>query len=212
MVVDLGSPVKGVIEAVTVERSDTVKSGQVIARLHSAVEEADIAYQSAKAAYGRRKAKRSEDLRRKQLISEQDLDDLVTEQKLAELEVRQKQELLRLTVIRSTVDGVVVDRYKNPGDLVSQEKIVRIARIDPLYAEVVLPASMFGQIEKDDEYPVALPLSNATQMGRVAAVDKVIDPSSGTFRVRLAVSNPAYRYPSGQRCRVNFDRDKTVGQ
>ena len=206
MLVDLGAPVEGVIEQITVDRSDSVKKGQVVARLRSAVEEAEIAYQSAKADYGQRKISRSQDLRRKQLISEQDLDDLVTEQNLAGLELKQKQALLQQKVIRSPVNGVVVERYKNPGDLVSREKIVRIAQIDPLHAELVLPASMFGKITKGDTYPVMPQLSADTLEGRVVAVDRVIDPASGTFRVRLALANPDYKHPSGQRCRVNFDK------
>jgi membrane fusion protein (multidrug efflux system) len=204
MVVNLGSPAEGVIEEIVVDRSDSVRVGQVIARLHRSVEVADIAYQSTKADYGKRKTLRSQDLRRKQLISEQDLDDLVTEQLLAEQELKQKQELLSLKVIKSPVNGVVVDRYKNPGDLVAGEKIVRIARIHPLYAELVLPSTMFGRINKDDVYPVIPQLSSDVLEGRVVAVDKVIDPASGTFRVRLAVANRDYKQPSGQRCRVDF--------
>lgn len=205
-VVDLGAAVEGVLESVEVDRSDSVRDGQVVARLRGSVEQAEIAYQSAKAEYGQRKARRSEDLRRKQLISEQDLDDLRTEQRLAELELKQKREILRQKSIRSTVDGVVIDRFKNPGDLVAKERILRIARIDPLYAELVLPATMFGQVGTSERYPVQMHLSGETLPGRVVAVDKVIDPASGTFRVRLAVDNPDNRLPSGQRCRVDFAR------
>lgn len=208
MVIDLGAPVEGVIQQVAVDRSDTVKKGQVVARLQSTVEEAEIDYQSAKADYGRRKTQRSQDLRRKQLISEQDLDDLRTEERLAELQLKQKEALLSLKVIQSPVSGVVVDRYKNPGDLVSREKIIRIAQIDPLYGELVLPVSMFGNFKKGDTYKISPQLSSDVMDGRVVAVDKVIDPASSTFRVRLAIANPEYKYPSGQRCTIQLDGNR----
>jgi multidrug efflux pump subunit AcrA (membrane-fusion protein) len=40
--------------------------------------------------------------------------------------------------------------------------------------------------------------------GRVVSLDRVIDASSGSFRVRLAVPNPGNRIPSGQRCQARF--------
>lgn len=205
MVVNIGAPVEGVLDEVSVGRSDTVSAGDVVARLRSGVEQAAIAYQSEKAQYGLRKTQRSRDLRNKQLISEQVLDDLVTEQRLAELELVQKQALLNRKIITSPVNGVVVERYKNPGDLVAQEIILRVVQIDPLFAELVLPSSMFDRVRDGERYKVMLQLSATALEGRVVVVDRVIDPASNTFRVRLAIPNPGYKYPSGQRCKVNFD-------
>ena len=38
----------------------------------------------------------------------------------------------------------------------------------------------------------------------VAVVDRVFDPSSGTFGVRLELDNPGNKLPGGQRCTVTF--------
>ena len=38
----------------------------------------------------------------------------------------------------------------------------------------------------------------------VAIVDRVIDPASNTFGVRLKLPNPDYRLPSGLQCQVRF--------
>ena len=38
----------------------------------------------------------------------------------------------------------------------------------------------------------------------VAIVDRVIDPASGTFGVRLELPNPDYRLPGGLKCMVRF--------
>ncbi len=48
--VELGSPVPGVIEHISVRRSDRVKAGQPIARLESSVEQATVALARARAA------------------------------------------------------------------------------------------------------------------------------------------------------------------
>jgi hypothetical protein len=38
----------------------------------------------------------------------------------------------------------------------------------------------------------------------VTLMDRVIDPASGTFGVRLELPNPDYAIPSGLHCRVRF--------
>ena len=45
----------------------------------------------------------------------------------------------------------------------------------------------------------------------VAIVDRIIDPASGTFGVRLELPNPDYRLPSGLKCTVRFlDNENTA--
>ena len=38
----------------------------------------------------------------------------------------------------------------------------------------------------------------------VTVVDRVADPASGTFRVRLTMPNPDYAVPSGLNCSIEF--------
>lgn len=203
--VNVGTPLDGVLQSVGADRGDTVAPGQVLARLAAGVEQAQIDLQAAKAEFGARKRARNEELQRKQLISQQELDELTTEQRLAELELRERQEALKLRAVVSPISGVVVDRYRNRGDLVHQEKIFRIAQLNPLHIETVVPAGRFGRIAIGQTYNVALQLGGGPpQPAKVANVDRVIDAASGTFRVRLVLPNPQMRIPSGQRCQVNF--------
>ena len=44
----------------------------------------------------------------------------------------------------------------------------------------------------------------------VAIVDRVIDPASGTFGVRLELPNPDYRLPGGLKCMVRFLDDAEI--
>jgi membrane fusion protein (multidrug efflux system) len=202
--IDVGTPVDGVLEVVTVDRGDMVNTGKLLARLVAGVDEATVEHQTAKAKFASRKLERNQDLQKKQLISHQELDEIETDYRLAELELNQKREQLKLRSITSPIDGVIVDRYRNRGDLVKQEKIFRIARLNPLHVEGVVPASLFGRIRVGQRYQVALPLMGIKIMANVSNVDKVIDAGSGTFRVRLLLPNPKYELPSGLRCSINF--------
>jgi membrane fusion protein (multidrug efflux system) len=200
--VNVGTPVDGVLEIVKADRGDLVRAGQLLARLAAGVEMAAVEHITAKAEFGARKKERNEDLQTKQLISKQEVDEIATEHRLAELELREKREVLNLKTINSPITGVIVDRYKHPGDLVKQEKIFRIAQLDPLHVETVLPAAYFGRIQEGQTYEVGLQVIGKSVQARVVTVDKVIDSASSTFRVRLLLANPRYQIPAGIRCSV----------
>ena len=200
----LGVPADGVLDRVTVERGDVVRKGQLLGRLNIDLETAQARTLATKLAFGERKLERNLELQAQNMIAPQELDEIATNQKVAELEFAESQERIKLRNIHSPVDGVVVDVYYQVGDLIKQEKIFRVARLDPLYVELILPAARFGQIKSGQSMRVVTELGARELRGDVGAVDKVIDAASSTFRVRLIVPNPDNRVPSGQRCRIRF--------
>jgi RND family efflux transporter MFP subunit len=202
--ISVGTPLDGVLEQTLVDRGDTVRAGQVIARLSANVEKATVDYHAAKAEFGERKLKRNEELKKNEMISPQEADEMATEHRLAQLELKQKREELNLRTIQSPIDGVVVERFHYTGDLVRQEKIMRLAQIDPLFVSIVLPAQYFGKIQIGQTYKVTAELLDGQYEGKVSQIDKVIDPASATFRARLKLANPGHKLPSGLRCHVEF--------
>jgi len=205
LMVNVGSPVTGVLEQVVVDRGAFVAKGQVVARLQAQVEAAIVEVRKARLEFGSRKAERNEELFKKQLISVHDKDELETNNRLAELELREAQENLNLKIIRSPIGGVVMERYLAPGDLVRQEKILKLAQIDPLNVEVVLPSELHGTVRMGMGGDVRIESAAPTHAkARIVSIDRVIDAASGTFRVRLELPNPDNRIPAGLKCRVRF--------
>ena len=49
--------------------------------------------------------------------------------------------------IRAPIAGVVVERFMSPGEFVDQKPVLRLAAIDPLRVDVLVPAVAFGQVE-----------------------------------------------------------------
>jgi multidrug efflux pump subunit AcrA (membrane-fusion protein) len=126
-------------------------------------------------------------------------------QRLAKLELRRSMEILDRHTISSPIRGVVVQRFLAPGESVKDVPILRIAQIDPLRVEVIVPVSEFGAIKAGQS---AIVHPEAPMQGNYAAlvtiVDRVADAASGTFRVRLSMPNPDYALPSGLKCGVKF--------
>jgi len=232
MVVDVSSAVEGVVERFHVERSDFVEQGQLLLELESGVEIAAVNKARARAQmegalnsqrssleFNERRLNRVRQLYKKGLVSSFEMDEAETqvelaraelqkaedEQKLAILELQRAEETLNLRRIRSPFKGVVVERFKSPGESVEDKPIVKLAQLDPLRVEVYMPASDFGKI-KPGLYARVSPENSASEeyLTEIKLVDRVIDAASGTFTVRLELPNPDQKIPSGLRCKASF--------
>jgi len=237
-VTEIGSPVIGVLESVRVERGDRIAKGSVIAVLRADVERAAVGVaatrakviaevQAAQANHelARQKLARARELRRQNFISEQALEQARAEAEVAEQRLKQAQEQrgiwarelqlaeaqLELRTIRSPVDGIIVERYVSGGERVEEKPIVRIATIDPLRVEIVVPAAQYGTISVGALLTVTPDLPHAKPLqAKVVLVDPVVDGPSNTFRVRLELPNPKYELPAGVRCKIGSGFDAKV--
>lgn len=234
-VVELRSPVEGLIEKVHAERGQTVKKGQVLVELASAVERGTLALARQRAEmtgriesarnrvdFSQRKLARTEQLVGENFVSAQARDEAETElhlaeselkdanenQRQAQLEMRRAGDLLDQRLIRSPIDGYVVDRMLNPGDLAEagtgRKPVLKLAQLDPLRVEVSLPQSVYGRIAVGTIGRVSAEGQPAALPAKVVIVDKVIDAASGLFGVRLELPNPGNRVPAGARCSIAF--------
>ena len=102
-VVEISSPVQGILEMVNVERGDTVKKGQVVAKLKSGIEEANVRLTKARAdmegdiharkaefELKKRSADQLETLYNKKLASLHEYDDAKTLSVIAEFEYKKR--------------------------------------------------------------------------------------------------------------------------
>ena len=203
--VNLSSAVPGILDQVNVDRGDRVESGQVLARLRSDLQEAHLELITARVKFAERKVLRNEELYRKQMISIHEKDELETEVQLSKLELREVEEQLKLRVMQSPLDGVVVDRFYSPGEFVQEDPIFTLVQIDPLRVEVAVPTRLWGKIQvgmtADVEWETPV---GGVHRATVTIVDPVVDAASGTIGVRLELPNPEHRLPAGAKCSVQF--------
>ncbi len=231
-IVDLASPVSGVIERVLVERSDYVKKGQVVAELAAGVERAAVALAKARAEvepeinvwqinlnFDEKRKARIHSLYDKKVISDDNKDEADREAELSgwklqqaldlktirQLELDRAEEQLQQKIIRSPIDGFVLERFRSAGEYIEDQPIVRIAQLDPLNVEAIVPIELFGKIPLGmaaEVHPETL--AAETRPARVTVVDRAGDAGSGTFGVRLEMPNPAFELPSGLKCELTF--------
>jgi RND family efflux transporter MFP subunit len=232
-IVKLASPVVGVIARLDVDRGDLVKKGQILGKLEAGVEEANLALARARATndtviksnrarfeFLSRKENRAQQLSAKNVtalatVEEASADAKVAEQQvkeaefnlyIAQLEVKHAEEVVNQRLLRSPLDGVVVERLLMPGEYRNEQSpILTLAEIDPLRVEVFIPTSFYGQIRIGSDAAVQPeePIGG-TYAATVTVVDRVLDASSGTFGVRLELPNAQQLVPAGLKCRIKF--------
>ncbi|CAI2719128.1 efflux RND transporter periplasmic adaptor subunit [Nitrospina watsonii] len=125
--------------------------------------------------------------------------------KIAGLELERTKEVRDLRSIASPITGVVVDRFKSPGEFVEEQPVMKLAQIDPLHVEVIAPISYLGKIRAGmkatvfPEEPVG-----GRYKAEVKIVDSVVDAASGTFGIRLELPNPKHKVVAGLKCGIEF--------
>ena len=142
-------------------------------------------------------------------LAESELQVAVENRELAKIEHRRAQEQLALRTLASPFNGVVVDRLLNPGDLAEsgsgRKPVLKLAQIDPMKVDLVLPAALFGQVKIGQKANVVATVGGARYAATVKWVDRVIDAASATFVVRLELPNAQMTVPAGSRCTAEFD-------
>jgi RND family efflux transporter MFP subunit len=176
-----------------------------------------------KIAFAKQKYDRRQVMARENLMPAQERDDAEAELRLAEaelkvatenrqiarLEHRQQQGLLALREIRSPFDGVVVEQLAFAGEVVEpgagKRGILRVAELDPLRVQVVMPRSAFGKVSEGMKVEVVPEISGkGPYTATVRSVDRLLDAASGTFVVLLELLNPKLDIPAGVTCEARF--------
>ena len=233
--IEIRSPVEAMIESVRVRRGDLVTKGQVVATLESGPERAALALAQSRATMqgeikvaearldlAEKKLQRATELFKQKFISTNARDEaeaefrLATEelrrtrenQRLAELEAKRASEVLALRTVRSPFTGVVMEVLLKPGEFGAttiKDPIMKLAEIDVLNVEVVLPVSQYGKVKPGQGATVMpeAPIGGRYQT-KVRVVDQVTDAASGTFGVQIDLPNPKRTIPGGVKCRVSF--------
>ncbi|WP_161556035.1 efflux RND transporter periplasmic adaptor subunit [Mangrovicoccus ximenensis] len=226
--------VDGILQEVLVSPGERVAEGQVLARLKSEVEAANLAISRARAANrtalqtaeGRRefyenrldraqqlfdrKATTAEALERAEtefIIARNELETAQKDLEFAALEVNRAKAVLALKTVRSPFAGTVVQQTLDPGALVANGAIIlELANLSTLTVHAFVPV---------ESYPMVMAAAGATVYpqapfdtpiaAEISLVDSAFDIASGTFGVELTLENRDHRLPSGLRCTLEFE-------
>ena len=209
----------GEIMQLNVAEGDRVEKGVMLAELDNEIDELEL--EQAKNAHKsqvevkraeaiRRRAEielqRNDELYRKKIISEQDIENYRINLRLAEIDldgqreaktqqdlvVRAREKELEDTRVRSPISGSVVRILKHQGEIIEQlEDLLQIVNTDEVLVQFDLPVEELRRVTVGAKAEVRVEVvAEKPFPGVVSFVSPVVDPRSRTFRVKIRVPNP----------------------
>lgn len=199
----------GRIEYLSADLGDTVKKGQVLARidfktLKAQANQAEVSYELAKKTHERLAKLKAEDL-----VSEQRLDEVQSNM----LSSRAGLEIANANVSKSTIvatyGGVVGTRYVERGEYVSPgTPLFHLIDYRTIIVEAQVPETQVAQLKKGANVSVEIGALKRSFEGTVDAIVPAADNVSKTFRVRVKIDNKDMQILVGMSAKVRIDTQK----
>jgi membrane fusion protein (multidrug efflux system) len=227
--VDLRSEVSGFITGIFFREGDFVKKGtklyeidrsRYIASYGQAKANVDIA--GANVERARRYVERYTRLSEQDAIAKQRLDDAQTDFQNAGLQLVsaqaglvKAQTDLNYSLIMAPFDGTIGLSQVKMGALISpgQTLLNTISSDDPMGVDFVINEKELGRFQElagkkslagDSTFRISLPDNSVyPENGKIAVIDRAIDPRTGTIRMRLVFPNHERKLRSGLSCLVH---------
>ncbi len=231
LVAEVRPQVSGIVKQRLFKEGAWVEAGQPLYQLDDATYRADygvakaaLARADAAADAARLRAKRSAELVKTGLVSAQDNDNNVAALHQAEADVESARAAL-------TAAGVVLEHARiiapiagrigkssvTEGALVTADQdapLATIQKLDPMYVDLTQPSAEFLQLRKDvaagklqdgKSMPVAILLEDGTRYahdGTLEFSDITVDPTTGSYLLRVQVPNPEHTLLPGMYVRA----------
>jgi membrane fusion protein (multidrug efflux system) len=189
--VTLAAELPGTVRDISFEAGEDVRRGDVLVRLDTSAEEAQLAAAQADASLARVNLERARRLRQGEANSQADLDAAEARAKQADATVRNLQATIAKKTIRAPFDGRIGIRQVELGQVVSQgTPIASLQSVTPMRADFWLPQQALAEVRigqrarlRTDTFP------GASWDGEITTVNPEVDPATRNVRVRATFPN-----------------------
>ena len=188
--VEVVSRAQGLAEALLAEEGDQVREGQILLRLEKEEARLRVRQTEVALAQARSALERTEALHAQQLVSQEEFEGAGNQLENAEVALREAQLSLEYTDVRAPIDGIVMLRQVEQGDLVRANQVLfSVADLDPLQARIQVPEKRMSQIHAGQPARVMIDaLPGQVFPASVRRISPGVDPASGTVKVTLDIS------------------------
>ncbi|OZB20694.1 MAG: efflux transporter periplasmic adaptor subunit, partial [Marinobacter sp. 34-60-7] len=173
------------------ESGDTVKQGDVLIRLDTAIDAAALRTRRAEAQLAEQEFKRVSDLLPKRAVSQSQFDEAKANFDAARARVNEAEATLNKKIIRAPFDGTLGIRMVDQGQYLSTgSAIVEINMLNPIYVDYTLSEKYLPDVRSG--YPVTVTVAAVpaqTFEGEVSAINTSVNPETRTVRIRATLDN-----------------------
>jgi len=188
--VTVSADLPGVVEAIAFDSGRAVQAGDVLVRLDTRQEQAQLAAAEAQLALARLNLDRARGLREQGIISQADYDRATSENDQAQAKVGEIRATIARKTIRAPFAGILGIRQVNLGQyLTGGAPIVPLQSLDPIYVNFAVPQQEVGQLRPGVEVSVSAEGIARPFAGRITAVDSVVDQATRNVQAQATLPN-----------------------
>ena len=205
--VTIGSPVETRIDTLEVREGDKVKKGDLLVRLYSRLEELEVERAAVVVEKRVFDEKSASNLFKDRLISEDEALEARIELDLAKLMLEIAEEQVELRRLRAPIDGVVVERLHEAGEMVQMsESIFVLLDLEQVYVQFYVDVENLKNVAIGGKVEVIFPNlgSQNIRVGTIDYIDPRVNAASGLSRVRLLLQNTDKYIKAGVRVSVRL--------
>lgn len=187
--VSVVSRATGMVKELLVEEGSRVRRNDVLARLDEEelalrVQQVKVNLNQALTTYERNKV-----LHQRNMISQADYEATRNQVENLRVQLEEAQLNLQYIEIRAPIDGLVMTRNIELGDLVrSNEEVFSVADLEPLLARIYIPERRMRQVREGQEARIVIDaLPDSAFAAKIRMISPGVDPQSGTVKVTLEI-------------------------
>jgi len=197
--VTLGAELPGLIRQVAFESGQAIRRGDLLVRLDTSTEEAQLQAAQAEAVLARLALTRAESLRQGEANTQADLDAARARAQQAEAAVAGLDATIAKKTIRAPFDGRIAIRQVELGQVVSPgTPIASLQSVDPIHVEFWLPQQALADLRVGQEVQARTDtFPGQPWSGRITTINPEVDVATRNVRVRATLPNPDGRLRPG---------------
>ncbi len=200
----ISAEISGTVKHITFESGATVKAGELLVELDTAVEQAQLRSADASADLARASLNRARDLRGRNLVSAADFDAAEAQAKQSVAQMDNIRAAIAKKFIRAPFSGRLGIRQINLGQFLDNgAAIVTLQSLDPVYANFALPQRYLSQLRSGMTVRIAADAFPKQSFdGRITAISPEVD-SVRNVRLQATLSNSENRLQPGMYVEVS---------
>lgn len=204
--ITLSAEINGKVEWMKVSVGDTVREGQLIAKIDEQMAKAQLDVASANYNFALSNYERQKQIYDKKIISDQQFDAARTQMETMKAGLKLSQIQMKNTCLYAPFGGIVAATFVNENELTNIGKpVVRIVNLDTIKIIVDVVEQDMTNLHINDKAAVEITsIKNGQYNGSINKIGSVADPSSKTFPVEILVSNPDHTIKAGMVSTVKF--------
>lgn len=198
----------GIVEKVAFESGRSVRAGQILVKLDTRQEEAQLAAARSQLNLARLSLERMRELRDSGVIALADYDRAAAEAQQGEARLNEIRATIERKTIRAPFSGVLGIRQVNLGQyLPGGAPIVQLQSLRPVYATFSVPQQEVGRLSVGTEVRIQAQGNAAIQSkGRLTAINSVIDEATRNMQVQATFDNADGRLRPGMYVEVQVQQ------